>query len=874
MDHSEILHETLDNGLTILLRETHRAPVANLQIWARVGSADERAGEGGLAHFHEHMLFKGTPTRGVGAVAGEVEGAGGRINAYTSFDVTVYYATLPSSALPVGLDVLSDAILHSVFDSDEVQREREVVLEEIRRSEDHPGHVLSDLTFKEAYREHPYGAPILGPPENVAAFDRAKVMRFFDRWYRPDNLVVVAAGDFDKSAVRDAIVARFGDAAPGDAERARTHESPHRGLKAVVERRPFEGQRVELAWPSARFRDEDAVHLDLLAYLLGECESSRLVRDVKDQAGLADRIDASSYTPLDRGLFTIGLETDEARVRGALEAVADQVERLRREPVSQAELERARANFLASEHFERESVSGLASKLGHFQVLGDGWQSEADYFEALGRATTDDLLRVAQTYLDPEELVAAALIPDTDHDRLDAAALESAVRAGFDRARRALPEAAIAAPRSNGTTRAGGGEASAAGGGDATQIETFDLDGLRLHVLPRRSVPVVALRAVAHGGLLAEDESNAGLGSFLASMWTRGTAKRSAADFASAIEDLAAEVDGFSGRSSCGLTLESTSASFDRALDLFAEVALEPGFHPEEIERERRETLAAFDRLEDQLAQRAFMLFAETEFETHPYRLPLIGRRKVTESLDASQVRAHHDRLLAKPGMVVAVSGDVDPDHVARAWQDRLGGLRTDAPALPEVALEARGPGVREAHIAKDRAQAHLVIGFRGLSVDDPDRHTLEVISQLLAGQGGRLFLELRDRQSLAYSVNATNVEGVHPGFFAVYIGTAPDKLETARRGIFEELERLLEAAPSEGELDRARLNLAGNFAIDLQRNSSLATHMSLDDLYGLGPKSYERYADEVLAISREDCLRVARQVIRLDAYTEALVAP
>ena len=256
------------------------------------------------------------------------------------------------------------------------------------------------------------------------------------------------------------------------------------------------------------------------------------------------------------------------------------------------------------------------------------------------------------------------------------------------------------------------------------------------------------------------------------------------------------------------------------------------------------------------------------------YILPLIGRRPVVEGLTAGDVRAHHDRLIAKPGMVVAVSGDVDAEAVARLWEERLSGLASDAPAPIDVALEERGPGVRTAHIAKDRAQAHLVVGFRGLAVDDPDRHTLEVLSQLLAGQGGRLFLELRDRQSLAYSVNATNVEGVHPGFFAIYIGTAPDKLDTARRGIFDELERLLASPPTADELERATRNLAGNFAIDLQRNSSLATHMSLDDLYGLGPASYETYADEVLAITREDCLRVARRVIELDAYTEALVSP
>ena len=162
------LHRVLDNGLTVLLRESRRAPVVELQIWASVGSADERAGEEGLAHFHEHMLFKGTERRGVGEVAGDIEGLGGHINAYTSFDQTVYHATLPSDAWREGLDVLVDAVRFSIFDEEEVHREREVVLEEIRRSDDTPGHVLGDLAFRECYRFHPYGAPILGPACGLA----------------------------------------------------------------------------------------------------------------------------------------------------------------------------------------------------------------------------------------------------------------------------------------------------------------------------------------------------------------------------------------------------------------------------------------------------------------------------------------------------------------------------------------------------------------------------------------------------------------------------------------------------------------------------------------------------------------------------------
>ena len=202
--------EKLPNGLGVLLLESHAAPVAEIEVWANVGSADERPGEEGLAHFHEHMLFKGTERRGVGDVAAEVEGAGGRINAFTSFDVTCYHATLPSAEVSTGLDVLSDAVLHSVFDEQEIGREIEVVLEEIRRSEDSPGSVLGNALFAEAYQQHPYRAPILGTHESVASLDRARIRTFFERWYRPDNLSVVVVGEFDRQALLAQIHQTFG----------------------------------------------------------------------------------------------------------------------------------------------------------------------------------------------------------------------------------------------------------------------------------------------------------------------------------------------------------------------------------------------------------------------------------------------------------------------------------------------------------------------------------------------------------------------------------------------------------------------------------------------------------------------------------------
>lgn len=873
-------YRVLANGLKILLRESHRDPVVELQIWAGVGSADERPGEEGLAHFHEHMLFKGTARRGVGEVAGEVEGLGGQINAYTSFDATVYHATLPADRWRQGLDVLVDAVRYSTFDGDEIAREREVVLEEIRRSEDTPAHVLSDLVFREAFRVHPYGRPILGPADNVAGFDRERVRRFFERWYTPDNLMVVAVGDFDARSMGEEIERQFADAKPGGTQRSRRVEPERREAIVRVVRKPFEGHRVDLAWPAAPFRERDAIHLDLLAYVLGECESSRLVQRVREEEGLVDRVDAGAFTPLDSGLFTIGFETDVARLLEATSRIAEETERLRHERVSIEELERARVNFLASEQFERESVSGVASKIGNFQSLAGGWEREAWALEELRNATPDDLLRVARRYLEPQAITLAALLPEVGARDVDEAAFRAALARGIDAATR---------PRSTATTDESSARVIAPsprvnrvvlGARRATRDgagERFDAvlpNGLALHVLRRSEVPVAAVRFASRGGILHEEASNNGITRFLAAMWTRGTRRRSALDFARATEGLAAEIEGFSGRNSIGLTLDCLSQTLEPAFSLFAEALREPRFESDELERERRETMAALDRREDRLGQLAFQLFARTEYERHPYRMTVLGERASVTAIDAGALARHAAHLLAADRSALAVVGDVDPERVVRLAEHYFADLPIAGAPLAMPALEPRIAGIRESTLIKERAQAHLVVGFRGLTLDDPDRHVLELVAQLLAGQAGRLFLELRDRQSLAYTVSASNVEGLAPGHFTIYIATAPEKLDRARAGILTELERLTREAPDPAEIERAVRYGIGNFVISEQRNHARAAHIALDSIYGLGPDFSEGYPSALASVTPADVLRVARRVFDLASYTASAVHP
>jgi zinc protease len=846
-----MIRTTLDNGLEVILVEDHSAPVVALNVWVRVGSADERDDQWGMAHVHEHMLFKGTERRGVGEIASTVEGAGGNINAFTSFDMTVYHITMASRDASVGIDVLADAMQASTFDATELAKEEEVVIEEIRRGEDSPDQVASRALFETAYMQHPYRKDVIGTQESVKSFTREGLIEFYRSWYVPNNMTFVAVGDLDPEKTLAQVRAAFSGAKPrADLAHPRASEPEQTGARTAVVNSEFEQSQLGIAWKITAFKDPDTPYLDLLSLVLGGGESSRLYREVKDRARLVHGIHASSYTPLDPGLFVVDAELEAENVVPTVRAVAEQVRRIRDLGPSEAELERARTNLLASQVHERETMQGQAQKYGYFELLGGGLEAEAVYLERVRRATQADLQRVAKKYLQPQHATVVAMLAKDANGTVTAPQLVSA-----------LESADAAAQVAVGTSLGEG-------------ILSYKLEnGLRVLVKPTKAVPLVSLRLSFLGGLLAETETTQGITSFVAEMLGKGTVSRSAAQLAAQIEDIAGDVSGFSGRNSFGVQAEFLTESLDTGLDLFADVLLHPAFDVEEIAKLKVERQAALRRREDNLSAKSFELFQQQMYPTHPYRFSAIGTAQSIEKLDRGALDAYWKRYARPQNGVLAVVGDVDPDAVVAAIASHLAEWSPDGagplPTRPKLVPPAK---TREIQVEKRKNQTHVVYGFLALELADSDLPALEVLTQILSGQGGRLFLELRDKQSLAYTVSAFELEGVDPGVFGVYIAGEPAKEPDMIAGIKSELAKMVDGPIDAGELARAKTYLIGSQAVSLQRFGAQASLLSLDELYGLGATWHLGYDERISAVGVEDVKRVAQRVLRLDAPVVAII--
>lgn len=860
----------LDNGLTVVLEESRAARVAALQLWVKVGAADETPEQAGLAHLHEHMLFKGTERRGPGEIARAVEACGGEINAWTSYDQTVYHLTLASEFFDEGLDILSDAVTRSLFDPAELAREIEVVCEEIRRSEDSPVRRNSKAMFALAYAAHPYGRPVIGSEASVRSFTRERILDFYRTHYVASNMVLVAVGEFDPAAALAKAKAAFAHVPSGRVTRPpRKSEPNQRDVRVRVHRAPVQEAYLSAAFHVPGARAPETAALDLLATLLGQGDAARLPIELKRERGLVNEIGASAWTPADPGLFIASASLPAEKAPEALEALLREAYRTRVEEFAPAEVTRAQRILESETVFQRETVQGLARKHGFFETVCGHVDASEAYLGELAAATAADLRAVAERWLTTANLSISLLIPDEAPD------VSEAALAAIARRVEAEPRAVTAAEAPTPYVRLTKPGTSAAKRRDHGGVSVERLpNGLTLLVKQDPTVPLFAMRAAWVGGLRAESPADNGIHGLASRCFLRGTKRRPARALAREIDELAAGLSGSAGRNSFGLRGEFLAADLAQAVDLFADVLLHPAFPAAELDRERALVLEEIRTRDDSPARAAFQLFNEQLWQQHPYRMDPTGQLDSIRALGHDALVALLNDRYGLDRLVLSVVGDVPAARVRELVLRHFDARPTSRAPAPVPAREPAPDGPREASRRLDRKQAHLVLGFRGLAIDSPRRWALEVLSAVLSGQGGRLFLELRDRRSLAYSVTSMVSEGLDPGSFAVYIGTSPEKLGEARDGIHRELQRILSEDVPAAELDRARRYLVGSHEIGLQRLSSRAAVLALDTAYGLGPENHLRHAERIRAVSAADVRAVAAEVLDFGRSVTALVSP
>jgi zinc protease len=853
----------LRNGLTVLVRRDRAAPVVAIVAHVNAGYFDESDDVTGISHVLEHMFFKGTPRRAVGEIARETKAKGGYLNAHTIYDHTAYFTVLPSSSLEAGLDIQADAYAQSLIDAEELKKELDVIIQEAKRKLDTPSSVAVESLFALLHDRHRIRRWRIGTEEGLRRLEREDVVAFYKAYYRPSNTILTVVGDAEPSRMLALIEKFYGglEDAPVPRDRGPAEEgSPDFRL------RQWDGDvsrtQLVLGWRTPPAIHPDTTALDVLAIILGSGRASRLYRAVRDRQ-LASGIAASNHTPAELGVFTIHAEVPPAKARAAIQAAWGELQSVREFVVDNEELLRAQ-RIMQSLWLRRfESMEGQAMWLSAWEALGS-FRLGYEYYDRVMSLSPADVNDVARRYLDPGHASLAIYGPrDSQPLARDAAEMQSFLRMAVTPAP-ALKAEHVTSPAVFSRRRARLEQVS----GPVRVYRTEDA----IPILVRRMPGSPLLHASVHtlGGVTAEDPSLAGLTLLMARTAIRGTTRRTAEQIADELELHGGFLSASVGSEGFGWTTSSPAEHMGATLDLLADVTQNPVFPAEALETERSVLLGEIALARDDMYRQPIRLALDAAFRGHSYGRAAQGSEESVARVQVNDLIGWHALNAITGPVVLAIVADRDEDELAEV-------MATNFPALRFGAREPQSPPAWPAESAeraetRDKEQTALAVLMPSACRGDDDRFAADLIATIGSGLGGRFFDELRDRQSLAYTVHAYPLQRRAAGAFVGYIATSPDKEVVALNGMLAELEKLRETEVSGAELDRAREYMTGARVIRLQSGAAVLGEMVEAWLYGTGLLELQELEERLRSVSAGDIREFARKYFDVDRRVVGIV--
>jgi zinc protease len=831
----------LPNGLTLIVQEDHSSPVASVQAWCAVGSITEGEYLGcGISHILEHMLFKGTARRGNSEIALDVQNAGGYVNAYTSFDRTVFYLNLPGSGWQTGLDVLADAMFHSTLPEDQYAKEQEVIRREFAMGEDDPDRMLSKLLFSTAYVVHPCQYPVIGHLELYNKLTRQNVLDYYHRYYVPNNVTFIVTGDVKA----DEVYQFLGKVTAGVERRTLNpayipQEPQQLGPREAEQRFPANVIRMALAWHIPGITDPDVYALDVLAVVAGDGASSRFYRDLVEEKKLLRSVGVFSYTPAQGGIWAVNatlLPDKGVTAAQVQDSILGLIGRLKDSPVSAKELEKARRKAMVNYASELKTVAGRAASLGTSWFVARDLAFSDTYLERLQQVTAGDLQRVAGKYLVDSNRTIVKLLPE------DAVIHEQAGTASHESEK--LGQAKLQ-------------------------------NGAPLVLQQDHKVPLVTVRAILSGGLLTETAANNGIGNLAIRLLNKGTKTRTAVEIADQIEDLGGNFAANSGNNSLSVSIEVLESDVARVVDLLSDLLLHPSFPDAEVAKEKSKQLADLKIEADEPLALARNALRGALFNGHPYGLRALGTEESVGRITREDIVKYYQGLLNPASVVFTIGGSFDPAAAVKLFNAKF--PASSFPAVPanseaeDVKFGGKGQTIL---VPTAKKQAIVEIGYPGAAISDADRPALELIDEALSDLASRLFIRIREKQSLAYFVGTNQMLAVKPGYFMFYAGTEAGKGEKVQAELLDEIRNIAANGLSKDEIERARVKLLGQRQLQDQSADVMAYKAGLNVLYGLGLGYEASLNEKIKALTVEEINAVANKYFSANNYVCVIVKP
>ncbi|MEH2456771.1 MAG: pitrilysin family protein [Nostoc sp.] len=854
----------LDNGLTVLTKEVHTAPVVSVQIWYKVGSRNEVKGENGISHQLEHLMFKGTTARPV--QFGRLFSAlGSQFNAFTSYDETAYFGTVQRDKLEALLTLEADRMENSLVGSEQLTSERRVVISELQGYENSPGYRLNRAVMRDAFPSRAYGLPVGGTKADVEKFTVQQVRDYYQTYYSPENATLVITGDFATEPALKFVKETYGKLPKRPktavAKNSAQLTAPTSVAKkaAIVLKQPGSAALLQAVYPLIDINHPDVPAIDVMDAILTGGRSSRLYQALVE-SGLASSVSGGAAELIEPGWYEIDATAAPGQELGKIaQVLQESLAKLQQQPVTTEELNRAKTQLQASYILGNQDITSQATQLGYNQTVAGDYRFIERYLAAIAKVTPDQVQEVAKTYLNPAKQTIGFFEPTQPDGKPGTSnAGSSRTVENFSPGKPVDPaELAKYLPPAT----------SATDSGKQSLPEEFTLNnGLRVLLLRDRNLPTINLSGQINAGTEFDGNQKAGLANLTANNLMNGTQTKNALDLAKTLEDRGAGLDFGASREGVSISSQGLSANLPILIQTLADVLENATFPAAQLELSRQRALTSLKVQLDDPKGLGRQLFQQAIYpENHPFHS--FPTAESLKSISRDDLLGFYQTHYRPDGTTIALVGDFDPVKVKALLNQEFGKWQATGkpPVLKIASVPLPQTLTRLNKLIPGKAEAVTYIGYNGIARKDPRFYAALVLNQILGGDtlSSRLGTEVRDRQGLTYGIYSGFAAGINPGPFLIQMQTAPLDTQKAIASTLALLKQLREQGITEAELNAAKRSITNSYPVDLANPSDVSSMILDNAVLGLSRSEIRDFPLRIQAVTMAQMQQAIEDLIK-----------
>lgn len=832
----------LDNGQTVVIQEVKNNPIVTIDTWIKTGSIDEDDSNNGVAHFLEHLFFKGTKNHESGEFDQILETKGAITNAATSKDFTHYYVTIPSKDFDLAMELHGDMMLHPLIPRNEMEKERKVVLEEINKDLVSPTRILQENLNSMMYTTHPYKRKVIGRSDVIETITRDQVLNFYNAHYSPSNMITIVVGDVDTNHALERIKEVFNAEYKKQTKTIYQKESQLTSQQKKVEYIKTESGYMVIGFRGTPINDNDSYALDVLSTILGDGRSSVLNQVLKEKKRLAFSVDAGNSTFRDDGIFYISANFEPEKCKQVQSAIFDEIKNIQDKGVSDEQLSLAKNIIERNTYYSRESITNIATEIGYTMALTNDIKFYDTYLDKIKSVSKDEVKRVANKYLGENRSAVSIILPESSKNIPVANKIQN------------LGTAELVS-ESNGTQK-------------------YHLsDGATMLYTPNSSNDIIAISIYAKGGQLLD--KIAGTANLTAATMMKGTKNYTSLELSQVLEDNGIKIVPSVGADAFSITVLTTKDEYDKTMELLNEVVNNAIFDDYEIEKVKSDKLSAIKTNKDVPIKQAIEEYRDMIYKNTPYSISSKVLEKNIQNIKKSDIIEYYNKIFNPKNIVISINGNIDKDKTIQDL-NKIFEPKADSQTFDYKIYDSKIPRItapRTNTIKMPTETAWILLGWQTDGVlSEKDYATLQVIDSILGtGMSSRLFKELREQEGLAYQLGTGYSPNVLRGSFMMYIGTNPATLEKSKQGLLSEIEKLKTEYVGDKELKDAKEKLIGNYVIGLETNLDKASNTGWYEASTRGYEFKEKYVDLINSVTDADIIEVANKYFN-DNYIMSIV--